>query len=111
MAISPRPVQAAAPYADWQNTRLVSGDPAEEIRRLKSESGKDMYIFGSADLSAELMRQGLIDEYRICVVPVVLGGGKPLFKEAAEELPLELLEARTLTSGGVILRYRPLAAA
>ncbi|HEX9109723.1 MAG TPA: dihydrofolate reductase family protein [Longimicrobiales bacterium] len=95
--------------ADWNNTRLVGTDPAEEIRRLKALPGKDMFVFGSADLSATLMRENVFDEYRLCLVPVVRGGGNPLFKEAAEQLPMELLEARPLQTGGVILRYRPKA--
>ncbi|MCK9410613.1 MAG: dihydrofolate reductase family protein, partial [Bacteroidetes bacterium] len=63
------------------------------------------YIFGSAGLSATLMKLGLIDEYRICVVPVVLGGGTPLFKLNSEQVKLQLLSTQVLKNGGVILRY------
>ena len=65
-----------------------------------------MFIFGSAELSASLTRAGLIDEYRLCVAPVVLGSGTPLFKSSSEQLKLKLVEAKPLRTGGVILRYR-----
>lgn len=92
--------------ADWNNTRLVSANAEDEIPRLKQQSGGDLYIFGSADLSSGLTRHGLIDEYRLCLVPVVLGAGTPLFKPS-ERVNMQLLEARPLQSGGVILRYQP----
>jgi len=93
--------------ADWHNTRLVRENLPEEIARLKAESGKDIFIFGSADLSASLIPHGLIDELRICVVPLVLGGGNPLFKSSPESLKLRLIETRPLASGGVVLHYHP----
>lgn len=93
--------------ADWHNTRLVRENVPEEIARLKAESGKDVFIFGSADLSASLIPHGLIDELRICVVPLVLGGGNPLFKSSPESLKLRLLATRPLTSGAVVLHYQP----
>ncbi len=93
--------------ADWNNTRLVRDHAEEEIIRLKKQPGKDLFIFGSANLSSTLTQAGLIDEYRLCVAPVVLGGGSPLFKASPARLRLKLLEARPLRSGGVILRYQP----
>lgn len=90
--------------ADWNNTRVVKDRIADEIATLK-QSNKDSYIFGSADLSATLTKLGLIDEYRICLVPVILGGGTPLFKTNPEQMKLQLLNAQTLKNGGVILRY------
>lgn len=90
--------------ADWNNTRVVKDNIAGEIATLK-QSKKDSYIFGSADLSATLMKLGLIDEYRICVVPIILGGGTPLFKTNPEQLKLQLLKTQVLKNGGVILRY------
>ena len=91
----------------WNNSRLVTGDAAAEIPRLKRESEKNLFIFGSANLSATLMAAGLIDEYRVCIAPVVLGCGEPLFKPADTPLALRLSDARPLQSGGVILRYAP----
>ena len=92
--------------ADWNNTRLVRGDAAEEVARLKREPGGNMYIFGSAALASSLTRSGLIDEYRIGMTPLVLGGGNPLFKPGTQ-LHLKLVEATPVSTGAVILRYRP----
>ena len=91
--------------AEWNNTRLVKSDAAREVATLKAQAGKDMFLFGSAILASSLMVGGLIDEYRLCLVPVVLGGGRPLFKPGVGLPPLRLLESRSLKSGGVILRY------
>ena len=93
--------------AEWNNTRLVKGRAEDEVGLLKRQPGKDMLIFGSADLSSTLTRHGLIDEYRLGLTPVVLGSGNPLFKPATERLNLKLVDAKPLTSGCVILRYRP----
>jgi len=91
--------------AEWNNSRLVKGNAEEEVAKLKRQPGKDLFIFGSANLSATLTRKGLIDEYRLCLAPVVLGGGNPLFKESPERLKLKLVESRPLKSGGVLLYY------
>jgi len=93
--------------AEWQNTSLVKGDVAAEVRRLKRVAKGQIFLFGSADLSATLMREGLFDEYRLCIVPVVLGNGKPLFGRNTARLNVKLLEARPLSSGCVLLRYEP----
>jgi dihydrofolate reductase len=96
--------------ADWKNTRLIRElDPA--IRELKEGGDGDMFVFGSADLSAALTRADLFDEYRLLVAPVVLGEGTPLFGRGLPRRRLELLETRPLGSGGVILRYAPAPAA
>jgi dihydrofolate reductase len=97
--------------ATWRNARLVREHAEEEVRRLKQESGKDLFIFGSATLSSTLTQHDLIDEYRLGVNPLLLSSGNPLFKPAPQRLGLRLLEARPLKSGCVILRYEPLGAA
>lgn len=91
--------------ADWSNTTLVKGDAAGEVAKLKQESGKDIYVFGSADLSSHLMP--LFDEFRIGVAPLFLGSGSPLFKKQDEKAKLKLLGADTHSTGVVILRYAP----
>ena len=91
--------------ARWNNTRLVEGSAEEEVSRLKRENGKDLFIFGSAELTDSLTRQGLVDEYRIGLNPLVLGGGNPMFKPNGEQIRLKLLEARPMQSGVVLLRY------
>jgi dihydrofolate reductase len=93
--------------ADWNNTRLVRTNAFEEVARLKQQPGKDMFIFGSANLASTLTAKGLIDEYRLGLNPIVLGGGNPLFKPMSQSLPLRLLEARPLKTGCIILRYEP----
>lgn len=91
--------------ATWNNTRLLKGDAVEAVRGLKAEDGKDIYVFGSADLLASLLSAGLVDEYRVCVAPVVLGEGNPLFKPQDQQVKVRLESARPLKSGGVILAY------
>jgi dihydrofolate reductase len=93
--------------ATWNNTRLVRGEAADAVRQLKGERGKDLFIFGSARLCDSLIRQDLIDEYRVCIAPVVLREGTPLFKPGGEMQRLHLLECRGLQTGGVLLRYAP----
>lgn len=95
------------PKAEWNNARIVRGEAEEEVARLKREARKDLFIFGSANFASTLMPHGLIDEYRLCVTPLLLGGGTPLFKVGPTRSKLRLLEARPLASGGVILRYQP----
>jgi dihydrofolate reductase len=93
--------------AEWHNTRLVKENAVEEVTKLKQQPGKNIFIFGSADLSATLMRHRLIDEYRLGATPVILGGGNPLFKASSDRMKLKLMEARPLKSGCVIFRYQP----
>jgi dihydrofolate reductase len=93
----------------WNNTRVFGGDVVETVARLKRDSVKDMFLFGSADLASALIPRGLIDEFRIAVSPVILGGGTPLFKPG-EKVKLRLIDSRPLSTGIVILRYVPAAA-
>jgi dihydrofolate reductase len=95
--------------AAWNNSRLVSGEAADEVARLKRGNGKDLFVLGSAKLSDALMRRGLFDELRLCIAPVVLRRGTPLFKPDGPRQDLALLESRALKTGGVILRYAPKA--
>jgi dihydrofolate reductase len=88
----------------WQNTRLVKGNVTEEVSRLKQEKGSDILIFGSGTIVQQLTAEGLINEYLLAVTPVVLGTGKPLFKDV-KKLNLELLEAKKFKSGNVLLHY------
>lgn len=91
--------------AEWNNTRLMTGSAEEEVARLKQEPGKDLFIFGSANLTGSLTSHGLVDEYRIGLNPLVLGGGTPMFKPSDQRMRLKLLEARPLQSGIVLLCY------
>lgn len=93
--------------AEWQNTRLVKGDAAAEIIKLKQLSGKDMIIFGSGKITTALTNTGLIDEYRIIVCPVILGKGTSLFKGVDHLTKLDLVNSRVFDNGNVLLTYRP----
>jgi dihydrofolate reductase len=89
----------------WRNTVLIKDNIAEQIKAMKQQSGKDMWLLGSPRLAQTFMQLGLIDEYRINVSPVILGSGMPLFGDT--KLDLELLEAQTFKGGVVALRYGP----
>jgi dihydrofolate reductase len=90
--------------SDWAHTEIFSNDVPDKVTRLKRESAKDLFLFGSADLAASLIPHRLIDEFRIAVNPVILGAGTPLFKPG-ERVKLKLLDSRPLSSGIVIARY------
>jgi dihydrofolate reductase len=90
---------------DWNNTTLVNGNPSAEISKLKHQGDRDMYVFGSANLSETLMNDDLFDEYRIGVSPVILGSGRPLFRNGISSHKLALVSSQQLSSGGVILTY------
>lgn len=94
--------------SDWNNTRMT-GDIVGELSRLKSESGKDIFVFGSADLTDTLLEAGLVDELMIGLVPTVLGKGNRFFKDSDTLQRFDLIEARPLKTGTVILRYAPIA--
>ena len=89
----------------WENSKLVKGNIIEEVRKLKQGEGADIVIFGSGTIVQQLSDEGLIDEYLFAVTPVILGTGKPLFKDI-KKLNLELLKARNFKSGNVLLHYR-----
>lgn len=93
--------------ADWPETRIVSGDLADEIGRLKREPGNDLIAYGGARLDQALSRLGLVDEYRLMVQPAALGAGLPLFKDLHTPLQLELVEATTYPTGLAVHIYRP----
>lgn len=94
--------------ADWKNTSLIAGDASSEIKRLKEQPGKDLYLFGSANLASTLTRLGLIDEYRLLINPLILGFGVPMFKNLDEKIDLKLLQARTFKNENVLLFYERL---
>lgn len=92
----------------WRNVQVFGGDAAATTERLKRETDKDIFIFGSADLASHLGAAGLVDEYRIGICPVLLGSGTPLFKPGTTQ-KLRLLEAKAYGTGIVVNRYAPQA--
>jgi dihydrofolate reductase len=87
----------------WKTTRIVRD--VDEIRKLKQQPGKDMYVVGGATLVGSLMNAGLIDEVQLMVNPLILGEGKALFKDAKERKSLKLVRTKPLKSGKVSLTY------
>jgi dihydrofolate reductase len=93
--------------AEWNNTRLIKENVAEEILKLKQEPGNDLAVFGSADLLSSLMRMNLVDEHRVMVNPVLIGSGTPLFRNLGQRVNLKLIKIRPFKSGNVLLYYEP----
>jgi dihydrofolate reductase len=100
-------VSRSLPAVSTSNTRLVRELPAGEIRRLKAETETDIGV-GGPTLAASYLRQGLVDEVGIYYVPVVAGGGTPMFPEVSEALRFALLDERPFDNGVVFVRYRVL---
>ncbi|WP_194818709.1 dihydrofolate reductase family protein [Nocardia sp. XZ_19_385] len=89
----------------WRNSTILSGDPVEEVRRLKESDGGDITLSGSLTLAHAVLAAGLVDEIRLLVFPAVQGRGKSLVAEGTSFSQLELLESRALPSGVALLRY------
>ena len=91
---------------NWRNVKLAKKFDPEEIRRLKNHQGKGIWVGGS-DIAVSFIRAGLIDEFRFMMDPIVIGGGTPIFKGLDSKLDLELIEARSFSSGNILLSYKP----
>jgi dihydrofolate reductase len=91
----------------WQNTTLLKGDLATEVRQLKRQPGPDIVILGSGSIVSQLTEARLIDEYQIVLNPIVLGAGRTLFESVGEPLRLELKKTRSFANGHVVLWYEP----
>ncbi len=89
----------------WNNSRLVKGNIAKEIRLLKDQPGRDMITYGSGQIVDSLVRQKLVDEFQIWMHPVAIGRGKALFRELQHSIPLQLSQTRTFSTGVVLLFY------
>jgi dihydrofolate reductase len=102
---------ATLPAADWPGSRIARGDLGAEIAALRSEPGGDIImVHGGAAFVQALSQAGLINEYRLVILPVALGNGLPLFKDLAKPLRLDLGEARSSPDGTAIHVYRPIQA-
>jgi dihydrofolate reductase len=87
----------------WNNSTIIKGNIPEEVDKLKQQEGKDILVFGSADLMNTLMRHGLVDELRLMVFPIIVGKGKSLFEDGRT---LKLVDSKTFGTGVVSLAYR-----
>jgi dihydrofolate reductase len=92
---------------NWNST-LITKDPVDEIQRMKQQDGKNLVLFAGADLAETFIKNNLIDEYRLIVNPIVLGGGKPLFKNINQPFSLKLNDTIIFNCGNVILIYEPI---
>jgi dihydrofolate reductase len=91
---------------EWNNTRLIRENAQKEVMNLKMQPGKDLAIFGSANLISSLM--DVIDEHRVMVNPILLRRGNPLFRDTGDRVKLKLAGTRKFDSGNVLLSYQPL---
>lgn len=89
----------------WQNTRLLKGNLAEEVSKLKREPGEDIVILGSGSIISQLASEKLIDEYQVIVNPIVLGAGRTMFDGLKDKLNLKRTKSRTFGNGNVLLCY------
>jgi dihydrofolate reductase len=101
-----RPRAATPAIKSWQEALILTGDLAQEIRKLKDQPGKDIIAHGGASFVQSLVTTGLIDEYHLLVHPVVLGKGLPVFSGLKERMGLELVEAKAFPAGAVAHSYR-----
>jgi dihydrofolate reductase len=93
--------------ADWENTTVLNGDVAAQVREIKERDGGTISVLGSADLAQMLMAHDLVDEYQLMVHPLVLGSGKKLFRDAEQVRRLELVDVAPTTTGVLLTTYRP----
>jgi len=92
---------------EWQNSTLIGENVAEEISRLKEQPGKDISISGSPTLVRSLLQDGLLDELRLMVHPIVVGSGKRLFEDGGDQKALQLVDSKTFSTGVLYLTYQP----
>jgi len=93
--------------ASWNNTKLVKGDLATEVRKMKQDSSEGLVIMGSGTIVSQLAQEGLIDEFQIVVCPIVIGSGRSQFEGVTEKLNLKLTKSRTFGNGNVYTCYQP----
>jgi dihydrofolate reductase len=105
-SISKFVVSTTLSEATWNNSKLIKGNIAEEVSKLKHVDGQSITILGSCDLVHTLMQHDLIDEYYLMVMPLILGKGKRLFREGINTT-LRLLASKTYSTGVVSLTYQP----
>ena len=92
---------------DWNNSTLIKDKASAEIKKFKEKGVRDMYVFGSANISETFINDNLFDEYRIGIAPVILGSGRPLFRQGISSRNLSLVSTQQLSTsaGGVVLKF------
>jgi dihydrofolate reductase len=91
----------------WQNSTVLEGDIAEAVAALKQEDGADLHVIGSPHLVQALTEHDLVDEFRVMIDPLVLGGGKRLFRDDGVLRPLRLVDSQVTTTGAILASYAP----
>jgi dihydrofolate reductase len=92
---------------EWANSSVLQGDIAEAVRTLKQEDGDDLHVIGSTKLVETLIEHDLVDEFRVMIDPVVLGGGKRIFPDDGALRPLRLIDCQVTTKGAILATYAP----
>jgi dihydrofolate reductase len=95
---------------DWQNSTVLQGSVADAVARLKQEDAGDLHVIGSTELVKTLIEHDLVDEYRLMIDPVVLGGGKRLFRDDGALKELRLVDSQVTSSGAILATYAPAGA-
>jgi dihydrofolate reductase len=91
----------------WQNTTLLKGDVADAVAALKQEDGDDLHVIGSPHLVQTLTEHDLVDEFRVMIDPLLVGGGKRLFRDDGALRPLRLVDTQVTGSGAILATYAP----
>jgi dihydrofolate reductase len=92
--------------ANWNNSTIINKNIVEEIKKLKQQEGSEIQIPGSATLVQSLMKENLIDEFRLLVHPVIMGGGKRFFKDEMKTSGMDLVKTQTFDKGVILLCYQ-----
>jgi dihydrofolate reductase len=92
---------------EWQNSTVLQGDVAEAVRTLKEAEGADVHVIGSTELVQTLIEHDLVDEYRVMIDPLFLGGGKRIFRDDGALRPLRLVSGEVTTTGAILTTYAP----
>jgi dihydrofolate reductase len=92
---------------DWQNSTVLEGDIAEAVPSLKQEDGGDLHVIGSSELVRELIANDLVDELRVMIDPLVVGGGKRVFSDDGALRPWRLVDSQVTTTGAILATYAP----
>jgi dihydrofolate reductase len=100
-------VFSKTPTKEYPGANLVSSNIVEEVKKIKNEPGKEIWLYGGASLITTFLNLGLVDEYRLSIHPVILGAGKPLFSDIKQRLGLKLINTKKFSSGVVQLCYHP----
>ena len=92
---------------EWENSSLVRGELPGAVQALKQAEGGDLHVIGSTELVQSLLEHGLVDELRVMIDPVVLGGGKRFFSENGQLTPLSLVDGQVTSKGAILATYVP----